>query len=274
MKLLLSILNIFLLVYITPSAAEITCSKDTVCMEIEKEGNVVSFFVINKKQHKSSVMVDVNKTNMSASEPLPIKIVLNGEERRFVFSLEHGNKSWKYNYHYDWARGDHTAVHNSHYVYDLPYAKESKFKVVQSCNGSFSHTGQSQYAIDFKMPVDTQIHAAREGVVVDVKSNSTVGGNSRSYIDDANYVVIEHDDGTLGEYFHLKTGGSSVSLGQAINKGELIGYSGNTGYTSGPHLHFVVKSANDQGESISFPFKFSTKNGVVSCPKKNTLLLN
>ncbi len=274
MKLYVGILNIFLLVYITPLAAKTTCSKDTVCIEIQKVDNVVNFFAINKKQHESSVMIDVNKTNMSASEPLPIKVVLNGEERRFVFSLEHGNKSWKYNYHYDWARGDHTAVHNSHYIYDLPYAKESKFKVVQSCNGSFSHTGQSQYAIDFKMPVNTPIHAAREGVVVDLKSNSTVGGNLKSYIDDANYVIIEHDDGTLGEYFHLKTDGVTLHLGQRVMKNQLVGYSGNTGYTSGPHLHFVVKSANDQGKSISYPFKVSTKDGVISCPKENIFLLN
>ena len=66
------------------------------------------------------------------------------------------------------------------------------------------------------------------------------GGFNPSFIDKANTVAIVHDDGTVAEYAHLSPGAELVKLGQRVNAGELLGYSGNTGYSSGPHLHFIV----------------------------------
>ncbi len=274
MKIFLVILNILLLLYPAVLNAKTNCSKNTVCIETKKIGNMISFYAINKKHHKVSINIDVTMQNMESDISLPLKFVLSRKEKRLIFSLVYGKKKWKYNYHFDWARGDFNTVHNNNYIYGLPYPKGRKFKVSQSCNGSFTHSGHSQYAIDFKMPVDTPVHAAREGLVVDIKEDSSIGGNSKSYIEHSNYIIIEHPDGTLGEYHHVKHNGVIVNLGQYIHKGDLIGYSGNTGYTRGAHLHFIVRTANDVGKSISIPSQFSTNNGIVVCPKKNTYHLN
>jgi len=266
------IFTLFLSLQFLSVNAKINCSKNTACIETKKDGKFIHFYAINKKDHKMSMHITVDKKNMDSSIALPMQCVLTPKEKRFIFSLEHSQKSWNYNYHYAWTRGDYNAIHDSTYNYNLPYAKGSSYKISQSCNGTFTHKGYSQYAIDFSMPMDTAIHAAREGKVVDVKFNSSKGGNSKSYIDDANYVIIEHDDGTLGEYFHLNYNRVAVKINQFVKKGELLGYSGNTGYTRGPHLHFVVKSANKKGKGISYPTHFSTQKGVITCPKKGTCL--
>ncbi len=264
--------SLLLLLPFTQLCAKVQCSKDVVCIETQSKGQQILFYAINKKEHKVSINIDVKSTGMRASTTLPKIFVLKGKEKQFLLSLEHGQKAWNYNYHYDWAKGDYTAVHDTDYVYDLPYDKQDKFKVAQSCNGTFSHFGESQYAIDFVMPINTPIHAAREGIVIDTKNDSSIGGNSRSYMDDANYVSIEHSDGTLGLYNHLKMNGVAVTLGQFVTKGRLLGYSGNTGFSDGPHLHFDVKSSDSKGNPISFPSPFLTDKGIITCPKKNTYL--
>jgi len=269
----IKILIILLTLQFISLKAAISCSKNTACIETKKEGNFINFYAINKRDHKISLNVTVEKKNMKSSVSLPATCVLNPKEKRFILSLKHGSKSWNYNYHYTWAKGDYNAIHENSYIYNLPYEKGSKYKISQSCNGTFTHKGHSQYAIDFSMPTNTPIHAAREGKVVDVKFDSTRGGNSKSYIDDGNYVRIEHDDGTLGTYFHLSYGKVVVHINQIVKKGELLGYSGNTGYTRGPHLHFVVESATKEGKGVSYPAHFSTSKGVITCPKKDTYLM-
>ncbi len=264
--------SVLLCLPISQIQAEIRCSEDTVCIETKIEGNKILFYASNKKTPKVSVKVDVSHSGMRASSDLPAKFILEGEEERFIFSLEYGKKAWRYNYQYDWSRGDYTADHNKNYIYALPYAKGIEFEVGQSCNGDFSHFDTAQYAIDFELPVNTPVHAARGGKVVGIKHNSSSGGPSKSYVNDGNHVIIEHPDRTLGEYVHLKLDGTTVSLGQDVKKGELIGYSGNTGYSSGPHLHFIVRSTNEAGKGVSFPVSFATNNGVVNCPPKGLFL--
>jgi murein DD-endopeptidase MepM/ murein hydrolase activator NlpD len=73
---------------------------------------------------------------------------------------------------------------------------------------------------DFKMPVGTPVHAARKGVVVKLKTDSSVGGGNRKYEDDANYIIIRHSDGTLGNYAHLQNNGSTVKVGQYVLAGD------------------------------------------------------
>ena len=266
----------FLLSFAIPIyvSAEINCSQDTVCIETKEGKNEMLFYAINKKEHKTSVTVDVKATGMSPSVKLPNTFVLKGKEKQLIFSLKYNKKAGVYNYSYSygWVKGDSSAVHNDMYVYALPYLNNNKFKIAQSCNGSFSHMGEFQYAVDFSMPVNTAIHAARGGVVVDLKNNSSTGGASKAFLKKANYVLIEHSDGTLGEYGHLKFNGVAVTLGQTVTKRELIAYSGNSGYSTHPHLHFAVKSINKKGLSTSIASPFSTSDGTITCPPKNTYL--
>ena len=155
--------------------------------------------------------------------------------------------------------GNHLAVHDDSCAYLLPYGATSGFRVTQGYNGAYSHSGPDQYAIDFKMPAGTRVHAARAGVVVKVKDDSDSGGPNRKFESCANYILIRHQDGTVANYAHLQKSGSRVKTGQNVNAGECIALSGNTGFTSGPHLHFsVFKTRADGGGRQSIPVRFRT----------------
>lgn len=139
------------------------------------------------------------------------------------------------------------------YNYSLPFAKGKRYKIMQGHFGKFSHYSDlSKYAIDFRMNIGQEICAMRAGVVVDVKEDSDKGGRSRKYINDGNYILIYHKDGTFSEYVHLKKDGAIVEKNDTVKKGQIIGYSGNTGFSTAPHLHFAVYKP--------------TLNGVVSIP--------
>ncbi len=118
----------------------------------------------------------------------------------------------------------------------------------------------------------TPILAARSGKIVDLYEYSIIGGTSQLDYRFGNYVLVQHDDFTLGGYYHLKTMGVAVSIGQQIDTGELLGYSGNTGYSSGPHLHFVVQRPLTGKVKESIKISFATNYGDVECPSKGTIL--
>jgi murein DD-endopeptidase MepM/ murein hydrolase activator NlpD len=145
-------------------------------------------------------------------------------------------------------------------VYQLPYAPGNEFKVTQGYNGSFSHKGSNKYAIDWKMPEGTPVRAARGGVVVKIRDASDKGGSSLKYDKFNNYVLIRHDDGTLGHYCHLQKKSSVVKVGQTVKTGEMIARSGNTGFSSGPHLHFCVFKTRNGRERESIPVRFKTSD--------------
>ena len=103
-----------------------------------------------------------------------------------------------------------------------------------------------------------KICAAREGIVESIKEDSDVGGLKNEYMNQGNHIIIRHSDGSMAMYWHLKKDGVQVSAGDSVSKGQHIGYSGNTGYSAFPHLHFQVQDA--QGRDIAT--RFSTKKGV------------
>ena len=143
------------------------------------------------------------------------------------------------------------------YVYGLPYPHGLTFAVLQGFHGAFSHRGSNEYAVDFNCPVATPIVAARPGVVVAVNASAQGAGTTAAFLDDdrANFVIVRHADGTLGEYMHLAPSGVEVAPGQAVKRGQEIGLSGNTGFSSTPHLHFQVMTAAEDGiTKQSFPF--------------------
>ncbi|WP_340063778.1 M23 family metallopeptidase [Ascidiimonas aurantiaca] len=144
------------------------------------------------------------------------------------------------------------AKHNTDYRYALPYPKGKKYKIVQGFNGNFTHnTVKSRYAIDFDLRIGDTICAAREGVVVRTKDHFKEHGG-KEFISKANLITILHDDGTLAAYVHLDYKGVLVKPGDYVEKGQPIGISGLTGFTRGPHLHFVVREARDVSVPIYF----------------------
>ena len=153
-----------------------------------------------------------------------------------------------------WTVGRIDASHDNAYAYLSPLQPAGEYRIVQGFNGSYSHSGASRYALDFAAPVGTPVLAARDGVVIDTKDDGNQGGPSTHFAKHANYVVILHSDGTTGEYYHLKYKGVAVSRGQSVQQGQLIGYSGNTGFSSLPHLHFGIYVAKFHGKYVSVPF--------------------
>jgi murein DD-endopeptidase MepM/ murein hydrolase activator NlpD len=155
------------------------------------------------------------------------------------------------------------------YVYALPYPHGLTFAVLQGFHGEFSHRGSNEYAVDFNCPVATPGTAARPGVVVAINAGAQGSGTTPEFLDDrrANFVLVRHSDGSLGEYMHLAPSGVEVTPGQAVRRGQELGLSGNTGFSSTPHLHFQVMTAADDGVAKhSFPFELAVAPGRASPP--------
>jgi hypothetical protein len=155
------------------------------------------------------------------------------------------------------------------YVYGLPYPHGLTFSVLQGFHGAFSHRGSNEYAVDFNCPVATPVVATRPGMVVAINASAQGSGTTPEFLDDkrANFVLVRHDDGTLGEYMHLSPSGVEVHPGQRVKRGQEIALSGNTGFSSTPHLHFQVMTAADDGiAKQSFPFEIAIRPRQASAP--------
>ena len=145
------------------------------------------------------------------------------------------------------------------FAYSLPYQKGKSFLLIQAYQSKlFSHKGE--FALDFKMKRGTKICAARSGVVVEVKEDSKKGGIALKYLAEGNHMIIKHDDGSYGNYWHLKYNGALVSVGDTIRQGQIIGQAGKTGYAAFSHLHFEVTGEYSPGQN-QIPTQFITKKG-------------
>lgn len=155
-----------------------------------------------------------------------------------------------------------------------PFKAYKPMKISQAFNGEFSHNRQpSKYAVDIGMTVGTKITAARAGTVIGLKDDYPIAGvSSPFFMDKANYVQVLHDDGSYAMYAHLLLGGVKVKLDQRVKAGELLALSGNTGYSTGPHLHFVIYH-NNNGQMNSLPFEFIQPDKKHMKPKQGAWLL-
>lgn len=149
-----------------------------------------------------------------------------------------------------YALGDPRMLPKSN-PYPLPWVG-GPFRLTQGANGKYSHfTPKGRYALDIAMPEGTPIVAARSGMVVKIENHQTGRGKNPS----GNFVRVLHDDGTMGVYLHLMRNSVKVSEGQRVTVGDKLALSGNTGNSTGPHLHFVVqRNVGMALESIPFDF--------------------
>jgi murein DD-endopeptidase MepM/ murein hydrolase activator NlpD len=220
-----------------------------------------------KNTHPFPITIELGMEieNLKPDKSIPVidAIPANQTKKMVVLRFTDKSKGWSVNTRYSYYMGSIFARHNDSFAYHLPFPKGETYKLDQGFGGAFSHQGDLQHALDFNMPSGTAVYAARGGTVVMMEQNNTRGGDSRDMMEYANFITILHDDGTFADYTHLKHRGVQVSLGQEVRIGQLIGYSGATGYATGPHLHFIVKKAKKGGGFVSIPVKFTTKDGIM-----------
>jgi hypothetical protein len=138
--------------------------------------------------------------------------------------------------------------------YHLPFAAGQSYPVTQTWHGAFSHQGLADYAYDFGLPSGTPVLAAAPGVVAFAVDGFTACGDA-SLRQAANYITIDHADGTATLYAHLSK--ISVTVGQVVAGGQEIGLSGKTGFTGcQPHLHFAREPQGRRGVTQSMRVYF------------------
>ena len=109
----------------------------------------------------------------------------------------------------------------------------------------FSHSdGQNHPGVDLQAPMGTPVRVTADGVVREAQWN--VGGYGR-------LIVVDHGASLQTYYAHLSR--FTVVAGQEVRRGEVIGYSGSTGYATGPHLHYEVRI----GGSPVNPYRYLAK---------------
>jgi hypothetical protein len=155
-------------------------------------------------------------------------------------------------YQYQYLAGDPRARHRPDQAYRAPFAIATDYPVTQAFPQVATHTTRdSYYAVDVAMPIGTDIFAARGGVVFDVAASNFRGGLDPARDGPAaNVIRILHDDGTYAIYAHLNTNTIRVRPGDRVNRGEYIADSGNTGFSSGPHLHFASQLVTGRSQCV------------------------
>lgn len=234
----------------------------------EKEGNGHRIMATNHGNVPISVMAFLKNAENTVSETRwPVFQVVPANSVALLGRARADAPGIKYTFQIQssWVPGDFNVEHNPDVLYRLPYRDGKTFRIGQSPGGKITtHTTPgSAFAVDIPMPEGTTIVAARGGVVVDTEDAQIESGTTPEMLKKANSIRILHQDGTLATYAHLAPKGVFVYPGQRVVAGAEIGLSGNTGYSSGPHLHFAVLQVKRNPDSltmVSVPFKFYVGN--------------
>jgi murein DD-endopeptidase MepM/ murein hydrolase activator NlpD len=144
--------------------------------------------------------------------------------------------------------------------------QSADLRIQQAWGGRYSHDdAENRYAVDFAAPPGTPVLAARDGLVLQAEDgfgDARPGDDPDLLVTRANYLRVLHDDGSMALYAHLRPAGVLVRVGQRVRRGEVIGQSGNTGRSTGPHLHFVLQ-ANRGMRLESLPFRMFGPHGIL-----------
>jgi len=145
----------------------------------------------------------------------------------------------------------------------LPLLPGTQFYLSQGAFGKYTHHDPGEeYKWDFDVPYGTPVIAVESGVVLSVWEPKTGGGCDPRYNEDAHNLKIQHTDGTVAQYTHVK---SHVHTGQYVNRGSVIAETAKNGFICSPQLCFsVYRSASNLHGSLSpqtIPLRFSAIKG-------------
>jgi murein DD-endopeptidase MepM/ murein hydrolase activator NlpD len=233
-----------------------------------KDARGVTLAVESAYDTEFTLTLQCQLTNATSSQPVPLTVDSAGRQSFELMRIQQKNPAlaWSYKFTYRWKSGARRAEKTNDAIYALPFRAGEAHRIIQGNLGKFSHFqgSENEYAVDFDAPVGTIVCAARAGIVTGVRQDFTVGAPDPALKQAANYVNIKHADGTFAQYLHLQTNGALVHLGEKVTEGQPIARSGNTGYTKGPHLHFVVFQTIDGDNRLTLPTKFRTRFGVLN----------
>ncbi len=241
------------------------------------EGRRIEFVAENRFHAPVEVMLRFQRLSgiryPDADEALRWTVPAGSESPLMVLEILGNTGAPAAEYQYEYVAGSPDAAHRPERPYRIPYALATRFMVTQAYPDTVTHrTPDSAHAVDFAMPVGTDIFAARGGVVFAVTSQNYRGGLDTSRDGArANVVQILHDDGTFAVYAHLNWNSIRVKPGDRVQRGQYIADSGNTGFSTGPHLHFaVLRNAGMRLESV--PVTFEGRNATSVVPTSGQFL--
>jgi murein DD-endopeptidase MepM/ murein hydrolase activator NlpD len=242
--------------------------QDRICQRVTKRGVYLTLELRSEHERAAWVVLEPHGlVNVKALQATPFVVRLNPGETRTAGLLAIQAADAPHGYQTKWhvLSGNPHAVHDDRWHYRMPFAGSQYVVISQGYNGPFSHKGASAYALDFPMPWGTPILASRGGTIVEVINDKVASGIRTGESEGDNRVIIEHVDGTFSVYAHLRHGGPA-RVGQQVQSGDLIGLSGDTGFSTGPHLHFEVYKIRKNGQRQSIPVKFwnGTKAGFTA----------
>jgi murein DD-endopeptidase MepM/ murein hydrolase activator NlpD len=212
-----------------------------------------------------TVKVKFKLTNLQTDKPNQHLFILPAQADSFqIMTLKKidPKKAYSFSWSYDWRNGDVTKLNETiNDAYFLPFKKGLTIEIGQGYNGKFSHHNEN--ALDFSLPYGSEIYSVWEGVVIDVVQNNSKSCPTKDCAIYNNYITIYHTNGTIAQYAHIKQNGSLLKIGDNVLKGQLLGFSGDVGWSNGPHLHFVCYKETFEKETIiTLKTKFLTGKGA------------
>lgn len=253
---------------------------ETVYMEREREDRIhlrqegtkqnPLYHVFNDYWGPVQVEMKLSEAVNVLTEPeLPARFIIPGQKERLLLGLGalDPQLGFQYRLHLAVVPGPPGTIGSQKLVLKTPFPEDKAYIVSQGFNGETTHVGEDNtYAIDIAMPENSMVHAVRGGVVMDVEEDFNKGGTDlEKFADKANHVRVLHSDGTMALYAHLGLAGVIVRPGARVRAGQAIGRSGNTGFSTGPHLHFVIQQ-NIGMKLVSLPFEFELTDGGSAPP--------
>lgn len=229
----------------------------------QKTNSGFIIYVNNPEYCEVSVKMNFNLKNLSSSNGENFISIVPKRAKQFLLTeLYQENTFLGFGYSYDVVStfgNINLTYYDSNFTYSLPFLKGNEFQVQQGYFGRFTH--QKERSLDIDMPIGTKVCAARKGIIISQIQNNNNHCPNISCVDYNNYIDILHEDGTISNYSHLKYNSCKFKVGDEVDEGEIIAESDETGYTSGPHLHFVVYlPAIENKKTIPTLFKINNGN--------------